>query len=384
MRGTTDSQSDSSRSEPEKIRPYWLWLTLAVSAFCLLAYGGSPYLIPGNQVPAWMPKWVMATQAMSFTLCLAIYGVIRLTDRLPRIWGWAAAFSAAAVAALISAFHAYEWIVWFERGNARFRPDYLTGIGMNLLIDVWMFSFFAAAQKLLRVLEIERARDVRLAEVRLAAGQAQLDALRHQVSPHFLFNTLNAISGLIVVGRKAEATAMMQQLSDYLRSSTDADAGELIGLRDELATVQAYLAIERVRFGRRLAFHIDCPAALLDAEVPSFLLQPLVENAVKHAVAPSSDRVTIRLLVEREGDELILVLEDDGKVRKPARGLGIGLRNVEQRLRLLHGDGASFTTALREEGFTARIGLPLRHCRGIVAANDGNEDLLPLYAAAGI
>lgn len=374
----------SGHDTAEKPRRYWLWLTLAVSAFCLLAYGGTPYLTADGDVPTWLPQWIAATQIMSLALCLAIYGFVRLTDRLPGAWGWIAAFAAGAIAAFISAFHAYEWIVWFERDNPAFRPHYVQSVGINLIIDIWMFSFVAAAQKLLRVVEIGRARDARLAEAHLAAGQAQLNALRHQISPHFLFNTLNAISGLIAVRRKAEAKAMMRQLADYVRSSTDANTEELVSLSDELAMIQAYLAIERVRFGRRLAFQINSPAALRDAEVPSFLLQPLVENAVKHAVAPSSDRVTITLDVDDDEGRLILVLDDDGKVRKPARGLGIGLRNIEQRLTLLYGDKASFGTQLRDDGFTAHLAIPLRHRRHIVAANDEQGIALPLHVAAGI
>ncbi|HEY6917199.1 MAG TPA: histidine kinase, partial [Allosphingosinicella sp.] len=297
-------------------RPYWLWLTLAVSAFCVLLFTGFAYLMPGPPPPAWMPKWIAITQATSFFLCLAICGAVRLTEGLPRAWGWAALIAVATGAAWISSATGYAWLTWFESGNRAFHPDFLSGVASSLVIDIWMFSFFTAAQKLLRSMEVERRRDARLAEARIAAGQAQVLALRHQISPHFLFNTLNAISGLIVSGRHEEATAMMKRLSDYFRSSTASETRGMVSLREELAAVEAYLAIERVRFGKRLAFAIDCPDSALAAEVPSFLLQPLVENAVKHAVAPSSGQVTISLRVATQSGHLIMAVEDDGSARK--------------------------------------------------------------------
>ena len=120
----------------------------------------------------------------------------------------------------------------------------------------------------------------------MAAQQAQLAALRYQLNPHFLFNSLNSISALIVTGRNKDAEAMTNRLSDFLRSSLNANPTELVPLDEELALTEEYLEIESVRFGERLSIAVDCADEACDALVPSFLVQPLVENAVKHARRP--------------------------------------------------------------------------------------------------
>lgn len=155
---------------------------------------------------------------------------------------------------------------------------------------------------------------------------------------------------------------MMQKLSDFLRASLGADPAGFVVLEDELATVEAYLDIESVRFGERLNVEVVCPDGLADALVPSFLLQPLVENAVKYAVAPSSRTVTIRVEAADDGEDLVLTVEDDGEAegRGPTRsGTGVGLANVRERLRALYGDRGVLEAAPRSRGFLALARLPL-------------------------
>ncbi|MGA0607754.1 sensor histidine kinase [Phenylobacterium sp. VNQ135] len=220
----------------------------------------------------------------------------------------------------------------------------------------------AVALTLASIQAEERERS--LAAARAAAQEAQLAALRFQVNPHFLFNALNAVTSLVGSGRNAEAVAVVSRLSSFFRASLGVPPGASVPLQDELDVVGSYLDIEAARFGERLAIEIEAPEALYNALVPHFLLQPLVENAIKHGVAASKRRVTVRVAVRAEARALILTVSDDAAVLAggPApAGTGIGLANVAARLAALFGDDASVTTRALEPGFEAEVRLPLRY-----------------------
>ncbi len=205
-----------------------------------------------------------------------------------------------------------------------------------------------------------------LTRAELAAERAQLAALRFQLNPHFLFNSLNALSALVMEERTREAEAIIDKLSDFLRASIGADPNALISLEEELETVQAYLEIESVRFGERLAVEFDCTRDLLGAELPNFILQPLVENAVKYAVAPSKRVVTIRICARRAGEILQVRVEDDGagSGNGAAKGsTGLGLRNVRERLAALYGSRGKLETAHLESGFAAVLSIPFQRLK---------------------
>ncbi|MBA2919090.1 histidine kinase [Sphingomonas sp. MAH-20] len=202
-----------------------------------------------------------------------------------------------------------------------------------------------------------------LARALSAAQHAQLAALRYQLNPHFLFNTLNAISAMIVTRRNEEAELMTDKLSSFLRASLASDPTELVPLDQELALIDDYLEIESIRFGDRLHVEIDCASDACHVPIPSFLLQPLIENAIKYGVAPSLEPVVIRVTGRREDDELVVTVEDDGRASGNAVagvGTGVGLQNVRQRLSALYGDAASLVSAARDRGFAATIRLPAR------------------------
>jgi hypothetical protein len=202
-----------------------------------------------------------------------------------------------------------------------------------------------------------------LARALSAAQHAQLAALRYQLNPHFLFNTLNAISAMIVTRRNEEAELMTDKLSSFLRASLASDPTELVPLDQELTLIEDYLEIESIRFGDRLHVEIDCAGDACHVPIPSFLLQPLIENAIKYGVAPSLEPVVIRVTGRREGDELVVTVEDDGRANGNAvatGGTGVGLQNVRQRLSALYGDSASLAAAARDSGYAATIRLPAR------------------------
>jgi two-component system, LytTR family, sensor kinase len=195
-----------------------------------------------------------------------------------------------------------------------------------------------------------------------AAQAAELRALRYQVNPHFLFNTLNSLSALVMRGRRDEAEAMIMNLSTFYRTSLSDDPSEDVPLRDEIALQRLYLDIEMIRFPERLLVEVDLPDALAGAPVPSLILQPLVENAIKHSVSQTTKPVTITISARRDQNNLILTVQDNGraKTKSPSEnGHGIGLANVRDRLAARFGGAARLETHADEQGFAVKLTLPL-------------------------
>lgn len=206
-----------------------------------------------------------------------------------------------------------------------------------------------------------RLREQELAAARVAGLESELHLLRLQLNPHFLCNSLNAISSLILTERIAEANQMVEGLSGFLRATMDLDTG-MVALADELETVERYLELEGARFGNRLTVTIAAEPEMLGQPVPSFLLQPLVENAIKHGVEAMAGDSTLAIAARREGDALLLTVENRGAGPRhaPSRpGNGIGLANTRARLGMLYGTAARLEGAPIEQGYRATIRLPL-------------------------
>jgi len=201
------------------------------------------------------------------------------------------------------------------------------------LLFVALFSGISFA-RVFYLEAVARARAVEQTRAELA--QAELRALRAQIHPHFLFNALNSIAALITVNpRAAEETTT--QLADVFRYTLGASGKEMVPLSEELEFLRTVLAIEHTRFGERLRVVEDIEPGLDSVPVPSLLLQPLVENAVRHGLAPRAEGGTVRLAARREGDRLIFTVEDDGVGMRPdaaPRGTGFGLHSVRERLRV--------------------------------------------------
>lgn len=209
-----------------------------------------------------------------------------------------------------------------------------------------------------------RDRERRLAAVREEALTAQMRALRYQVNPHFLFNTLNSIAGLIEEGSTTQAERMVLSLSTFLRTTLTLDPMHDVPLAEELALQQEYLEIERERFSDRMAFTIDMPNNVRGALVPSLILQPLIENAIKHGVGATVGKVEIALSARKQADRLRVTVENDMPLRaeaiKPA-GMGLGLRNVAERLRARFREDGQFLSGPVAPGrYRASIDLPWR------------------------
>lgn len=209
---------------------------------------------------------------------------------------------------------------------------------LKLIADglvTWYFFFAAWASFYIAISSAARLRaaERRAAGAERDAQEAQLRALRYQVNPHFLFNTLNSLSSLVMARRDEEAEAMIVNLSAFFRSSLALDPSEDISLAQEIEFQKLYLDIEKLRFSRRLDVRIDVPPALRAARVPPLILQPLVENAIKHGVARTAEPVRLTVAAREEDGRLILTVENDrGPAEAGRGGTGVGLVNVCERL----------------------------------------------------
>jgi len=201
---------------------------------------------------------------------------------------------------------------------------------------------------------------------RAAARDAELRALRYQVNPHFLFNTLNSLSSLVLKDHRDEAERMILNLATFFRTSLTADPTEDVLLSEEIHLQRLYLDIEAVRFPERLIVNIAIPPSLLTACVPCLILQPLVENAIKYGVSRAKQPVTVFIAAREDSHGLVLTVEDDGDPMadaQPTDGTGVGLKNVTDRLKARFGDAAACRYGpLVNGGFSATIFMPLiRH-----------------------
>jgi signal transduction histidine kinase len=217
-----------------------------------------------------------------------------------------------------------------------------------------------------------RARRQREAALRDEASRAQLQVLRMQLDPHFLFNSLNAISAL-VEDDPAAAQRMIYHLGGFLRQTLEHAEQAEVPMRVELSLLEAYLEIESARFGERLRVEIDVGGDLADALVPMLVLQPLVENAVRHGIQPSERGGTVRVHACAAAGRLRIEVTDDGVGLPPAFAAvdarGLGLRNTAERLRRSYGDAASLEIAVADRGGTrATVVLPLRYAAGTGAS----------------
>lgn len=209
-------------------------------------------------------------------------------------------------------------------------------------------------------------RELRASELETRLAQARLQALQMQLNPHFLFNTLHAISSLMHKNVEA-ADRMLTRLSDLLRHALESTDTQVVPLREELDFLRRYLEIEQTRFGSRLAVRFDIAPESLEAEVPNLVLQPLVENAIRHGIEPLASAGQIELYARREAGMLLLQVLDNGKGLPPGAPLdeGVGLANTRARLEQLYGSGHRLEAANRPEGgFAVRIAIPWRAAAG--------------------
>lgn len=206
-----------------------------------------------------------------------------------------------------------------------------------------------------------RAAERRGERFRSAAKAAELRSLRYQVNPHFLFNTLNSLSALVLTGKEDRAEQMIQSISRFYRHSLADDSTGDVSLEDEIDLQEHYLEIEAVRFPERLRTRVDLPSELAQLKVPGMILQPLVENSVKYGVSASNRPVTICIVAREEYGRLVLRVSDDGPGLPSGHsgGFGIGLANVRDRLEARFGREATISSGQTIDGYETELRLPM-------------------------
>ncbi|CAN5286409.1 hypothetical protein BH10PSE12_BH10PSE12_10480 [soil metagenome] len=245
------------------------------------------------------------------------------------------------------------------------------GYAMEQILEVAISRYFFLAAWAALFLALTYAAEMRHIERRAArleqaAQQSELRSLRYQVNPHFLFNTLNSLSSLVMKGCRDEAEQMIMSLSNFYRTSLTGDPLEDVPLTEEVHLQQLYLDIEGVRFPERLRTRIDIPDALMSCCVPGLILQPLVENAIKYGVSRSTRPVTLTIRAWEEADMLHVSVGNDGDpvsdadADGPHHGNGIGLANVRDRLAARFGDQGQLSAGPREGGgYLVTLVLPI-------------------------
>jgi sensor histidine kinase YesM len=301
-----------------------------------------------------------------FYLTLRYFDHKRLPTRIVVAFSLAAVFAIAPAVANFYIFNIYTPVGIFPDAEyekyakeAGFAIKQITedAISRYFFLSAWA-GLYLALSYASEAHRIER----RANRLERAAQQAELRSLRYQVNPHFLFNTLNSLSSLVMKDRRDEAEHMIMSLSNFYRTSLTGDPLEEVSLSEEVHLQKLYLDIEGVRFPDRLSTTIDIPDTLMNCCVPGLILQPLVENAIKYGVSRTSKPVAITIAAREEGDMLHICVSDNGdKAPGPNDGgSGIGLTNVRDRLMARYGEDGLIAYGPREEGgFAVHLTLPI-------------------------
>jgi sensor histidine kinase YesM len=320
---------------------------------------------------------ILVTTITGFSISLILSVIYRYLIRQPPLITWGVT---ALVLMLAVILHTTidTWVQGIYYGVSRDTTFAQRFVGLSFVPLTLLGGWSALYYAINFFLTVEQQAD-RLERLEAQATAAQLAMLRYQLNPHFLFNTLNSISTLVLLKQTEPANAMLTQLSGFLRHTLIAEPGSQVSLAQEIETLQLYLDIERMRFEERLRTHFEIEDAALTAQLPAMLLQPLVENAIKYAVGPQEEGARISLTARVIGDRLRLTVEDTGpgvddwqrfNARDPAdqradsapgrpMSTGVGLANIRNRLAQAYADTHLFET--RSEaggGFTVLIEIP--------------------------
>jgi two-component system, LytTR family, sensor kinase len=287
---------------------------------------------------SWLP-WALATPL-----------VIELARRRPMVRGEiqkATSLHLLAFAALSATAEGWSALLrvifnpWHHKPPPTFGDTWSALLGDQILTFVIAYALILAATYVVDSRERMARQITETARLNEELSRAQLDALRRQMDPHFMFNTLNSIATLVYDQRSDAAIGMIVGLSEFLRRASEDSHRAQVTLQEEVEYLQRYVDIQKVRFGERLRVSLDIPDELRQAQVPNLLLQPLVENAIKHGVSKRISGGQICVAGTRRNDVLCLIVSNDGpwapEDLEPAPGR-VGLGNLRTRLQILHGD----------------------------------------------
>jgi two-component system LytT family sensor kinase len=300
--------------------------------------------------------------ASGYSITLLMAAAYRRLILMRPLVTWVATVTIVIVAAAgFSAIETWSVSTFVQPGT---RPEGIRFLGAILLTVSLLVAWSALYYSINFFLLLEEQSD-RLLRLESQASNAQLAMLRYQLNPHFLFNTLNSISTLVLLKQTERANAMLSRLSSFLRYTLVNESTGLVTMSQEIETLKLYLEIEKMRFEERLRphFHIDpsCSQVLL----PSLLLQPLIENAIKYAVTPQEEGADISIEVKRQVDRVLITVSDTGPgadsqyQSRAAQSTGVGLANIRDRLAQAYGDNHRFETQSETTGgFRVFIEIP--------------------------
>ncbi|MFN3389132.1 MAG: sensor histidine kinase [Allosphingosinicella sp.] len=299
--------------------------------------------------------------ATGYSLTLLMAAVYRRLIRMKPLVTWILSITIVLVAS--AAFSAIE--TWSHATFVRpgIRPEGLQFFGSIILTVSLLVAWSALYYSINYYLLLEEQSD-RLLRLEHQASTAQLAMLRYQLNPHFLFNTLNSISTLVLLKQTERANAMLSRLSSFLRYTLVNEPAGSVTVAQEVETLKLYLEIEKMRFEERLRPRFEIDPEVAGARLPSLLLQPLVENAIKYAVTPQEEGADIEIVARRAGDRVLLTVADTGPGAedhwvKAQQSTGVGLANIRDRLGQAYGQDHRFETeSNRNGGFRVTIDIP--------------------------
>jgi hypothetical protein len=330
----------------------WVWVQLIIGWLPLWALFTVMMMAAHRSAFAEVAPIALRMIALAALLSVAVH---RLTARL--LWPYPFRLSFIALHLIAAGFYTVAWFVLNCAVESLFHGRWVIvlgpGIGPYLIMGVWLYVMIAGVAYASRAAE-------RGAQLSALEARTRLAALRAQLHPHFLFNALHTVVQLIPFDPRGAVKAA-ELLSDALRITIE-EHRDLVPLADEWRFVQLYLQIEEIRFGDRLRVHVAVDPILLTCTLPSFALQTLVENAVRHAAAPRVETTDLRIAATLQRDVLILTVADNGAgadIERIEQGAGTGLRRLRERLSWLYGNGAELELSSEKgSGFRARLVLP--------------------------
>ena len=358
-------------------RPHrWLWIAAIWGAGALIDASQTLLIMHAEGKPKpWFP--LFATEFVSWLpWVLATPAIMGLARRFPLVRGDFVKAAAVHLVALVAisvvdeAWSAWLQVVfdpWVHNGPLRFTRVFSEAIAYQVVAFMIAYALIVTVTYLMDSRDHMARQITETARLNEELSRAQLAALRRQLDPHFMFNTLNSIAGLVRDQRNDTAVGMIVGLSEFLRRATADSHRAQVTLAEEVEYLQRYLDIQKMRFGDQLQVSVDVPVDLMDAQVPNLLLQPLVENAIKHGVARRVSGGEVRVTGARLNGALRLSVYNDGvpdqaheddTLADEANG-GVGIANLRERLRILYGEAADLALAHAGDGVEVVVTLPL-------------------------
>ncbi len=340
----------------DKNRAFWYLQSLGWTGYFLLR---SLSGFANNMGPMWIVHTALLT-ATGYSLTLLMGALFRRLIKMPVVWTVVLSLVAVVIAAVtFSVIETWSYATFLKPDSRPVGFEYMGAILLNFaLLAAWAALYFGINYYILLEEQINQRE-----RLESQASSAQLAMLRYQLNPHFLFNTLNSISTLVLLKQTERANAMLARLSSFLRYTLANESTAKVTLAQEVETLKLYLEIEKMRFEDRMRPHFRIEGETIGAKLPSLLLQPLIENAIKYAVTPSETGADIWLTAVREGQAVRIEVADNGNGANAdmaaTQSTGVGLANIKERLAQAYGNAHGFSTKKNEHGgFSVVVEIP--------------------------